>query len=325
MEYIEYENKLVQDVITSIEKHGGKDCLSSIILTGSLGRGEPTYLIDSDGGIELKSDVEIALVFPDSVKKENVKSLITVVASEFQEELNLMAISEKRVRNVYNFNFSFKIPKYKTIFTYDLFNGSKTIWGQDYIGNSNVSLDAVDIFEAKRLVANRIGELIYLQNTSSQEQRDYLKKQWKGKLMLAIASAWLICEKQYVSSYHAQYDAIIKAADDVDEMLGCSFIDEYKKVFAFLRESKETYEVPDSQLKAYVQAINTYFIKKDINVPKVNCLSRYVKYFVKYLKSGMKYGLVNFENGILQALVDEYGSNDDAVNLTALTWHNVLY
>lgn len=170
-----YERDLIENVIASIEKHGGKDCLSSIILTGSFGRGEPTYTVGDDGEPQLKSDVEIALVFPDSSKKQAVEQLIGTVSSEFTEELNLMAINEKRVRKAYNFNFSMRVPKYKTIFTYDLFNGSRTIWGRDFIEENTITVAEIDPYEAKRLVANRIGELVYLQNSADDSSKDYLR------------------------------------------------------------------------------------------------------------------------------------------------------
>ena len=165
-----YEQKLISDIITSIEKYGGKSYLSSIILTGSFGRGEPTYSSDSEGKLFLKSDVEIALVFPKLSQKKYVEELIRNVSSEFIEDLNLMPINERRVRKACNFNFTLRVPKFKTIFIYDLFNGSKTIWGRDFIGEKTILLGDVDLYEAKRLVANRIGELTYLRNSSEIEK-----------------------------------------------------------------------------------------------------------------------------------------------------------
>lgn len=325
MERAEYEQKLIENVIYSIEKHGGRKCLSSIILTGSFGRGEPTYIVDREGNVQLKSDVEIALVFLDSAKKEVVNKLIAAVSSEFQEDLNLMPISERRVRNAYNFNFSVKVPKYKTAFTYDLFKGSKTIWGEDFIGKCSITLNDIDPYEAKRLVANRIGELVYLQGTAVEEEKEYLRIQWKGKLMLAIVSAWLICEKKYVSAYHGQYNIILELKADVEKLLGSDFVDDYKRVFAFLRESGTVYEVPDNKLRSYVNAINSYFKTCELKNPKVNSISRITKYYIKYVRAGIGYGLVHFENGILQALIDEYVDVSDKLINTADVWHRVLY
>lgn len=325
MDKTTYEKKLISGVIASVEKHGGKDCLSSIILTGSFGRGEPTYSVRSDGELELKSDVEIALVFRGSSKKKAVEELIRFVSAEFIEDLNLMPINENRVRKGYNFNFSFREPKYKTIFTYDLFNGSKTIWGRDFIGEKKITLSDVDMYEAKRLVANRIGELIYLGNMADASQKDYLRMQWKGKLMIAIVSAWLICEGKYVSSYHGQFEVIEEATEKVEKAIGIGFCREYSKVFSFLRDNGVEYEVPDTELVQYVRNIDQYFQKNGIASPRVNSTSRVLKYLIKYMRTDMKYGLIGFENNILQALISDYEKKSDRVNMDADVWHKVLY
>ena len=321
----EYEDILLRDIITKIEKYGGRKCLSSIILTGSFGREEPTYAIGPGDSFELKSDVEIALVFPNPSDKKHVYQIIEKVSSEFEEDLNLMAINEKRVKKAYNFNFSLKSPRYKTIFTYDLFNGSKTIWGHDFLSETKVELEDVDIYEAKRLVANRIGELIYLQNVEDAEQRAYLRTQWKGKLMLAIVSAWLICEGEYVSSYHGQYNKAEALRAQMDKQIGTNFFENYSKVFGFLRDSGNEYEVEDYILCEYVKNIDAYFKSRNISKPKVNSISRILKYCIKYLKTGMQYGLFGFENNILQALIVDYHKQDSRCEQSADIWHKVLY
>lgn len=320
-----YEEKLITDVIESVEKHGGESCLSSIILTGSFGRGEPTYSLDSNGELHLKSDVEIALVFSKSSQKKRVEELIQSVSSEFTEDLNLMAINENRVSKAYNFNFSLRVPKYKTIFTYDLFNGSRTIWGRDFIGEKTIELADVDPYEAKRLVANRIGELTYLQNTSSEKKVSYLRMQWKGKLMLAVVSAWLICEGKYVSSYHGQYDKTKAEAEKIERLLGKGFFTEFERVFFFLRENGERYEVPDKLLRSYVKNIDFYFKEKGFNSPKVNSFSRLMKYTLKYMRTGMKYGYRQYEDNILQSLITDFWSDSTRLNEDADGWHRVLY
>lgn len=325
MEKVAYAEKLIKKVIASIEKHGGKDCLSSIILTGSFGRGEPTYTVGGDGELQLKSDVEIALVFPDSAQKQTVENLIEAVSSEFTEDLNLMAINEKRVRKAYNFNFSLRVPRYKTIFTYDLFNGSRTIWGRDFVKENTVTASDVDPYEAKRLVANRIGELVYLQNSADESSKDYLRKQWKGKLILAIVSAWLICEGVYVSSYHGQYQKLYSKEKEAEKTIGKGFLREYEKVFRFLREDGSEYETPDELLVGYVKKMDRYFKQKSIRKPKVNSVSRLMKYTIRYIKTGMKYGLIGFEDNILQALISDYWNRTDKVTADADVWHKVLY
>lgn len=320
-----YEKKLIENIIISIKKYGGENCLSSIILTGSFGRGEPTYIIETNGSLRLKSDVEIALIFPQLSQKKNVELLVQKVSSEFEEDLNLMPINERRVCKACNFNFSLKVPKYKTIFTYDLFNGSKTIWGRDFIGERTITLADVDPYEAKRLVANRIGELAYLQKVQKMDEKDYLRKQWKGKLILAIVSAWLICEKKYVSSYYGQYDSLKQNIDKIEKLLGKDFFCEYDKVFSFLRRNGETYEIPDHILVGYVKKMDQYFTAKDLKSSKVNSGSRWIKYSLKYLRTGIGYGVVGFENRILQALIEDYWNQSERLSVDADVWYRVLY
>lgn len=321
----EYEKKLINDVIECIEKNDLKNSLSSIILTGSFGRNEPTYKMLENGMLKLKSDVEIALVYKKSSSKKEVNQIIKNVSNEFEEDLNLMPIEENRVRKAYNYNYSIVNQKYKTIFTYDLFNGSYTIWGKDFLKNQNIYLNQVDLYEAKRLVGNRIGELIYLSVTESKGKKDYLKKQWKGKLCLAIVSAWLICEGKYASAYHKQYELIKKNVDAVKKVLGDEFIEDYNRVFSFLREDGQEYEIPDSRMKQYVSYINKYLFEKKITKPKVNNMAREIKYLSKYIKSGMPLGIINFEDKIIQSLIDGYYEDRENLKDMAILWHNVLY
>ena len=319
----QYQENLISDVLECIFKYGGDNYLSSIILTGSFGRCEPTFTVDACGNLILKSDVEIGLIYTKS--KKQVQELIRKVTSEFTEDLNMMAISEKRVKYANNYNLSLSIPKYKTIFTYDLFNGSKTVWGADFIGAKNIALSTVDIYEAKRLIANRIGELTRLKTIAREDDNKYLEIQWKGKLMLAIVSAWLICEQRYVSSYIGQYQQLENIKEEIKNQLGQDFFEEYHQVFSFLRGNGENFELEDFKLREYVKKIDSIFKTLNINTVKVNSISRKVKYYIKYIKIGMPFGIIGFEKKILQALITQYTEGDVSVMKTAEVWHKVLY
>lgn len=325
MDQEKYEKKLINHIIGRIERYGGRKCLSSIILTGSLGRGEATYETDADGGICLRSDVEMALVFPGLLQKKKVETLIHKVSHEFKEDLNLMAVEERRVKKASNFNFSLITPRYKTLFTYDLFNGSRTIWGRDFIEGKEVALDEVDLYEAKRLVANRIGEYIYLQNTSDLNKKEYLRMQWKGKIMLAVASAWLIIEGMYTSSYLEQYERVRANKEKVEDLIGRGFVLEYEKTIFFLRGNSEVYEVPDKSLFRYIKNIDCCFQVNRIKKAKVNSFSRFIKYMLKYIKSGISYGICGVEDNILQSLLSDFWQQSEWLYRDADVWHKVLY
>lgn len=321
-----YEKELLKNILTAIENHGGRVCLSSVILAGSFGRDEPTYTFTEDGGFALKSDVEIALVYPKATYKKAVKKMIAEVSQEFEEDLNLMAIHERRVRKAYNHNLSFKTPKYKTLFTYDLFNGSKTIWGEDLISQKTVSLSEVDRYEAKRLIGNRIGELLYLQTTAdSEERKQELAMQWKSKLMLAIASAWLICEGLYVSSYRGQQQILEQKKEAVNDAFGEGFFEIYDKAFSYLRNNGAPHMVEDEKLRAFVKLANQYLINKNVGRSRTTTVSRWVKSCIRYIKTGMHYGLVGFADNILQALIDGFSAGAEDTETAAQAWRRVLY
>lgn len=319
----EYISILIKRLVDSILRHGGERLISSIIMTGSFGREEPTWSIDSEGSLVLKSDVEVSVVQNNFVKNRDIRELIMIVRNEFTEDINLMSFRERRLRHASNFNYSICKQRYKTLFTFDLYNGSKTIWGIDYLGNHRIAIDDVDPYEAKRLVANRIGEYAYLTQNNSNDI--YLKKQWKGKIVLAICSACLLLNKKYVSSYHGQREVFL-AHPELAQNLGDSFIQDYKCTFSFLRDGGELFEVDDNNLREYVKNINQEFKAAQLETPRVNNLMRLIKYSIKYLKTGCKYGIAGFENKILSSLLDDYVSGDmDSLNKTARIWHNCIY
>ncbi len=322
MNISEYENNLISNIIKSIEKHGGKKLLSSIILTGSFGRKEPTYSIKENGLFFLKSDIEIALICQKNIYRKQINQLIKNVSAEFNEDLNLMQLSEKRVKKAYNFNYSIFIPKYKTLFTYDLFNGSYTIWGKDFLKNSNVTLESIDLYEAKRIVANRIGELEFLSETNN----DYAVQQWKCKLLLAIVTSWLILNKQYVSSYYGQYEQAYININSLINIFGEDFWKDYNGAFQFLRKNGDEYIIKENNLRRYVMKISKLFEENNLKVSKVNSLSRKIKYIFKYIKSTKKFNIYNLEDRILQGLIDYYQTNDNLkIKKIAKMWHEILY
>ena len=85
------------------------------------------------------------------------------------------------------------------------------------------------------------------------------------------------------------------------------------------------YEIEDKKLREYIRNINECFKKRKISKPKVNNIARTLKYFIKYFKAGMKYGIINYEEKILQTLINEYVDESNIISETATLWHKVLY
>ena len=316
---------LIQRILAAIEDNGGMSALSSIILTGSFGRDEPTYTQGEGNEKKLISDVEIAVICPTLRNKRVIEEVIRKVSAEFEEDINLMVLSENRVKNVRNYNYSCVTPGNKTLFTYDLYNGSRTIWGRDFLGERRVMLNEVDSYEAKRIVANRIGELVFLQTRRDLQGKEELRIQWKGKVILAVASAWLLCEGLYSSPYREQCKQIREYRSTAESVIGEGFAAVYTKTFSYLREGGPKYEVPDDLLRLYISNVDKYLQEKKITRPRTNCASRRIKLFLRYLKAGMGYGFVSYEEKIIQALIDDFCSQSGNIDHHATVWHKVLH
>ena len=317
----EYEETLLQRIMDRIEYYGGREVLTSVVLTGSFGRDEPSYVQSANGGLCLKSDVEIGLVFSGPCKRNLVIALAEQVAQEFVEELNFMPMSVGRVKRAHNFNFTIWPSKTKTLFTYDLYNGSKTIWGERIIEKVPVSLKMVDLYEAKRLVANRIGELICCSNP---KEEDYMQAQWRGKLVLALGSAWLLCNGLYESSYRRQYTLLAKHKAKIEKEFGKSFFGDYEHAFLFLRQNRGFSCIQKESLMEYVKAADMLFRQLRLKKSESNSMSRKLKYWMKYLRTSREFGLINFEDAILQTLINAFYRDDPELPQVAKIWHNVL-
>lgn len=319
-----YISDLIQEIVLRVTAHPNADCVSSIIVTGSFGRNEPTFEKDENGYLTLKSDVEVALVYDKFKDKKKVLQLMQEIESCFSELVEFMPFQKQRIIKAQNHNFAIIEPKYKSLFTYDIFNGSYTAWGIDYLSLKQISLDQVDPFEAKRIVSNRIGELMCFLNRGSAQYDDNYKRLWKAKVMLAIVSAYLLCNRAYVSSYHGQYDRIMQQRKEVVSTFGEKFLSDYESAFSYLRENSDSCEISDENLRKYVAAINTIFQKKGITKARINCLSKKLRSRVHYLKCGSNYGL-NFENNLYQNLINAYIENAGCVQNLANDWRKVLY
>ena len=197
-----YMKNLITNITKAVDNSPEKSGIASVVLTGSLGRDEGTFHFDENDNLVLDSDIEVALVYKKGCK-EQAKILKDKLIKSFKEEMNPMTISLSRVENKYNFNYSIVKPKYSSIFMYDLYNGSKTIWGEELLKGKDVIYDK---YEAKRIVANRIGELTYIKHIEKASNKQITK--WEAKLLLAIGTAYCIAQNKYKSKYRDQYNII---------------------------------------------------------------------------------------------------------------------
>ncbi len=316
-----YVNQLIENIIKKIDVYPENKCLVSVVLSGSLGREEGTFHFDSKtSGVVLDSDVELALIYKFGEKKR-AEVIRRKLIQDFKEEMNPMTISVSRVKNGYNFNYSILPPEYSSIFMYDLYNGSKTIWGKDLLNKKVVQYD---LYEAKRIVANRIGELTYTE-TNSLENVESLVRQWECKLLLALGSAYCILGNAYSSQYGVQRSFIVKNKKQVNDMLGRGFVEDYDKAYLFLRKGHPYCEVSRDQLRQYVKNIKYVFEEKKLLIPKINSISRKLKYAIVCIKTKKKFNPFTCEKDILDGLLQNFIFDDDAIVSLARDWKDILY
>lgn len=327
-----YMNDLTHRIVEVIENFPNKSSISSVILTGSLGRDEATFSYLSKGNTQNKeailvSDVELALVYKLGCKK-HAKILKEILINNFKaEDMNPMTISLSRVKNMYNFNYMLVKPKYSSIFMYDLYNGSTTIWGEDLITSKKENhLAKYDKYEAKRIVANRIGELSYL--TYVDKAKDKQIKQWEGKLMLALGTAYCIINDNYKSPYKKQLEFIQsnQEKENINQLFGEHFIDDYKEAYNHLRLGVNSYNVPLERIKYYVERIDdlVFSINTDCREPKINSFSRRLKYTVSAVKAGVS--IMKVEKEIIDRLIKHFTKNQEAeLKSTSIHWKRILY
>lgn len=317
----EYIDSLVLKIVDKLNTYPETSGLISVVLTGSLGRNEPTYHILENGELFLDSDVELALVFKDG-QKSCAEAVKTKLIDDFSEDMNPMTISESRVKNAYNFNYTLRKPKYASIFMYDFFNGSRTIWGEELLDKNIVVYDK---YEAKRIVANRIGELVYLESVSNDDNKDKIVKQWECKLLLAMGSALCILDSKYVSQYFEQKNYILSQESRIKEFMGNKFIEDYTNAYMYLRKGASEFDITRSQLKEYVKKMNRIFSTCNISSPKINSFSRKLKYTIACVKSKSPFNPFTCEEDIIDSLIKLFTIESDEIFKIAQAWKKVLY
>lgn len=320
----EYTKDLLQEIVDKIVSDQASKYILAIIVTGSFGRNEPMYERNCDGSLYLRSDIEIGLVYSNHYHVRDIYRLIDKVETNTSEALELLLFQERRMRCVQNYNYSMGIPKKKTLFTYDVFNSAYTVWGRDYLKESKVFLNEVDLYEAKKIVANRIAEYCCFMHRGLDISLEDYKVQWKAKILIAVGTAWLICIGKYKSIYADQYKIIACLRTEAMKLFGEDFLTDYSLAYQYLRKGGAIYDISDVHLRHYVQKINSIFNEMHLTKSRCKSLSKNIRMFKRFLSHGLKYG-IRFEDKIYQLIIDYYIKDNPAIQKVSKDWFNILY
>lgn len=320
----EYTKDLIQEIVEKIISDQASKYILAIIVTGSFGRNEPMYERNPEGSLYLRSDIEIGLVYSNYYHVKDIYQLIDRVEKDTPEALELLLFQERRMRCVQNYNYSVGVPKKKTLFTYDVFNSAYTVWGKDYLKESEVCLNEVDMYEAKKIVANRIAEYCCFMHRGLDVSLEDYQVQWKAKILIAIGTAWLICIGKYKSSYADQYKIIASLKREAMDLFEGDFWEDYSNAYQYLRKGGSIYNISDVHLRHYAKKINMVFNEMHLTKSRCKSLSKNIRMWKRFLSHGLKYG-IGFEDKIYQLIIDYYIDDNPAIQRLSKDWFNILY
>lgn len=178
----------------------------SVILKGSFGRNEPTYLINDDGTITFLSDYEIEIISVRYLMSRLLSANCGMISLK-NEKIRLLDINLGGIKlSAYSlFPASYRFLD-ATMANYDLKYGSKTIYGNNYIENiKDFHPTDIPLWEGIKLIFNRIAEALYyfsidnISNPPDKESENLFF--WTNKIILACQDALLILKGYYDPSY----------------------------------------------------------------------------------------------------------------------------
>lgn len=283
MSYVE-NPRINEEVSKIIEKLKDEIVYSlhptSIILSGSFGRGEGT-VSKENGKMKFLSDCEVTLI---PYKYIFNRSKINNFESKFYERSGLKV-------DIWGGGLSFYLlipfmnKKMKpTINNYDLKYGSKVIYGKNYLeGVPNFKPDDIPLWEGIRLLFNRMAEA--LEHFSFENPSESMVF-WTDKIVLACQDALLLSLGKYHYSYRKR-----------NEMFQNLFLERFGRLEPKLPDFLElTIEVTERKLNGGMNVRNPveywfavteicdkvfrYVIQKDMGIE----FGDYLEFREKYLK-----------------------------------------
>jgi hypothetical protein len=174
----------------------------SVILYGSLGRGEASVIISGEQ-VQMVSDCEIRVIDPSPKMRRICAKLTRQLTSQLGCDISIAWMHPNRLKAKPSLpGNSRKEPP--SIFWYEFVSAGKTIFGQDLINNSPaVNPDEIPLASGIMLILNRMAESLSHLPCSDQSQKFSRLENiiWINKTILAAADALLLSQKKYHFSY----------------------------------------------------------------------------------------------------------------------------
>ena len=215
-------SKIMDDIIGEVVSRFNP---KSIIIMGSLGRGEGIVSEDPDGNVLFHSDCEM-IIYPlfNILKYKEIREFRAQIHKKYGIKLDLGGFKFTRL---YLLRASRSMRLAPTIENYDLKYGSTVVYGGNALDKiEQIDCEDIPLWEGLRLVFNRMAELLELYSLDVRKSQLSLEYQQEvnyrmNKLVLAAQDLLLIRSMQYHTSYQQK-----------NEIFQNIFPQEYKELYS---------------------------------------------------------------------------------------------
>jgi len=188
----------------------------SIILYGSYGRDEGSWILDNIGKYVPYNDYDILMIIKNKIPKEIIKSIRQNIACKIG--IRWIDIDQKTPNELKSLR--------TLIYNYDLKYASKVIYGDDKIRDLIPEMDStkIPLKDVEILFFTRIWTFLGALNKKGTNVKIYGEdsrffRNQMGKAILAIVDVLLIQKGQYNSSYKERYNRLKKYFQHKKELI----------------------------------------------------------------------------------------------------------
>ncbi|MBI4652446.1 nucleotidyltransferase domain-containing protein [Candidatus Desantisbacteria bacterium] len=300
--------EIINQCLDFLLANADKNLIESIILTGSFARGEEVVICFKDN-LKFFSDIEFLIIIKDSLDFKYAKNKFKELAKDFTEK---SAESGSGIDVTFGVSTIEVLKKMKPrIFTYELKNFGKVLWGNKTILDCiplNNNRD-IPVEDAMRLLFNRmIEQLINYQNIIKTESFDTESALYQiGKGYLDIAKSFMVFRSMYEKNYlkmseiingltvnnldtkglsaQVKYWAIFKTSPVELKKTKKEILDEWFRLANYFRQmwlwQSNIYLKQKIWVDNPLRLIKLYFVKE----PKMNKFKGWIRFFMHpYLK-----------------------------------------
>ncbi|MHA1277498.1 MAG: hypothetical protein ACTSQ8_09925 [Candidatus Helarchaeota archaeon] len=177
----------------------GKSNIKSIILTGSLARGEGTARMNQES-IEIYSDIDLNIVtnIPNLFKYNKILGLLSNSFTKYMKKRGLLThVDISAIRES-------ELKKYTTIRRVECANSDKVVWGKDLLSNLSYSPKSIKKINAIEYLFNRMIDILKIPVIAN----EYLKTYLITKVLLDLNTSLLAFFGDYTPSYMKRVNLI---------------------------------------------------------------------------------------------------------------------